>query len=49
MEGTEQKCRGKVRGRGMGQRHGAQDSRARAENGNKDGAIKDRIARRRRD
>jgi hypothetical protein len=28
-------------GEGQGQRHGAQDSRARAENGSKDEAIKD--------
>jgi hypothetical protein len=37
-----------MQGQGQGQRHGAQDSRARAENGSKDGAVKDRIARRRR-
>jgi hypothetical protein len=30
-----------MQGQGQGQRHGAQDSRARAENGIKDGAIKD--------
>ncbi len=33
---------------GQGQGHGAHDSRARAENGSKDGTVKDRIARRRR-
>ncbi len=33
---------------GQGQGHGAQNSRARAENGSKDAAVKDRIARRRR-
>ncbi len=33
-------------GQGQDQRHGAQDSRARAENGSKDGAVKVRIARR---
>ena len=49
-EGIEQKGRGRgrgrvrVRSRGIGHR----DSRARAKNGSKDGAIKDRIARRRR-
>ena len=37
-----------VQGRGQEQRHEAQDTRAKAENGCKDEAIKDRIARRRR-